>query len=91
MSGQLPEITEVPDVVGFDAREACAIVRAAGLVPYGPDYTAEPDSGIVMAQAPIANAGAECGAAVFLWAARGGYANDPGPPEKDPGKTLEPA
>lgn len=54
-------------MVGFDADDACAIVRAAGLVPYGPGHTAAPTTGVVTAQRPIPAAGAECGAAVMLW------------------------
>jgi beta-lactam-binding protein with PASTA domain len=60
-------ITEVPDVVGLGAMDACEIVRAAGLVPAAPESTAEPESGVVTAQRPIGNAGAEEGTTVFLW------------------------
>ncbi|MDV6014658.1 PASTA domain-containing protein [Haloechinothrix sp. LS1_15] len=81
----------MPDVVGLDAEEACAIVRAAGLVPYGPEYAPAPTSGTVIGQAPIATAGAERGAAVFLWAGRGGHAEEVPPSPKDANKTLEPA
>jgi hypothetical protein len=62
-----PRVTEVPDVVGFDADDACAIVRSAGLVPCGPGHTAAPASGVVTAQRPISGAGAEHGSAVALW------------------------
>lgn len=68
-------ITEVPDVVGLGAAEACALVRAAGLIPYGPDFEPEPTSGVVSGQAPIGAAGAERGAPVFLWT-RGGRGGD---------------
>ncbi|MQA07724.1 MAG: PASTA domain-containing protein [Pseudonocardiaceae bacterium] len=60
-------VTEVPDVVGLNAGDACDIVRAAGLVPYGPEYAAEPTSGTVTEQRPVGTAGAEEGTAVFLW------------------------
>ncbi|MGH3518980.1 MAG: PASTA domain-containing protein [Haloechinothrix sp.] len=65
-------VTEVPDVVGFGAEDACAIVRAAGLVPSGPDFTAAPTAGVIIAQRPIGAAGAEEGTTVFLWTQRGG-------------------
>jgi beta-lactam-binding protein with PASTA domain len=71
MGGRRSPITEVPDVVGLDAQDACAIVRAAGLEPFGPDYVDAPESGVVTGQAPIATAGAERGAPVFLWTGRG--------------------
>lgn len=67
----LRPVTEVPDVVGLGAADACEIIRAAGLEPFGPDHTAPPSSGVVTAQRPIAAAGAERGSPVFLWA-RGG-------------------
>lgn len=54
-------------MVGFDASDACAMVRGAGLVPYGPKLTAAPTSGTVTAQRPVPTAGAEQGAAVILW------------------------
>lgn len=57
----------MPDVVGFAADDACAIVRAAGLVPYGPGHTPAPTTGVVTAQRPIPAAGADHGAAVVLW------------------------
>jgi beta-lactam-binding protein with PASTA domain len=84
-------ITEVPDVVGLGAQEACAIVRAAGLVPSGPDFAAEPSSGVVTAQRPIGTAGAEEGTVVFLWAQRGpGMAYDVLPPTPEGVGTLDP-
>ncbi|PXY23513.1 hypothetical protein DI005_19335 [Prauserella sp. PE36] len=60
-------VTEVPDVVGFGAQDACSIVRRAGLVPVGPDDGAEPTTGVVTAQRPVGTAGAEEGAHVVLW------------------------
>lgn len=77
MKRQRP-VTEVPDVVGLSATDACAAVRGAGLVPYGPEYAAEPDSGMVTAQRPIGTAGSEEGSPVFLWTrASGDAAHDP--------------
>lgn len=70
-------VTEVPDVVGLGAEDACAIVRAAGLVPSGPNFTAAPETGVVTAQRPIGAAGAEEGAIVFLWAHRRPGSTDP--------------
>jgi beta-lactam-binding protein with PASTA domain len=66
MRGRRP-VTEVPDVVGLGAEDACEIVRRAGLVPRGPEGESEPASGVVVAQAPIAPAGAEQGSEVVLW------------------------
>lgn len=60
-------MTEVPDVVGLGAEDACEIVRRAGLVPRGPEGEAEPATGVVVAQAPISPAGAEQGSDVVLW------------------------
>ncbi|ASR36786.1 hypothetical protein BAY61_19290 [Prauserella marina] len=60
-------VTEVPDVVGFEAGDACEIVRRAGLVPIGPDGEDEPTTGIVTAQRPVGTAGAEEGTPVVLW------------------------
>lgn len=57
----------VPDVVGFDATDACEMVRAAGLVPYGPAFGPVPTSGTVLAQDPVASAVAERAAAVVVW------------------------
>ncbi len=36
---------DVPDVVGLNADDACAIVRGTGLLPVGPDGAAAPSSG----------------------------------------------
>lgn len=60
-------VTEVPDVVGLGAEDACDIVRRAGLVPVGPDGAEAPSNGVVSAQRPIGAAGAEEGAKVALW------------------------
>ncbi|WP_253854581.1 PASTA domain-containing protein [Prauserella alba] len=60
-------VTEVPDVVGLGAEDACDIVRRAGLVPVGPDGAPAPGTGVVSAQRPIGAAGAEEGAKVALW------------------------
>lgn len=60
-------VTEVPDVVGLGADDACEIVRRAHLVPFGPEGTAAPTSGVVTEQRPIGSAGAEEGAPVYLW------------------------
>ncbi len=82
MRGQRP-VTEVPDVVGLGAQDACDIVRRAGLVPRGPEGEPEPASGIVVAQAPIATAGAEEGDEVVLWTQLGpgkGTESAPTPP-----------
>lgn len=57
----------VPDVVGFDATDACEMLRAAGLVPYGPKFGPAPTSGTVLAQDPVAHADAERAAAVLVW------------------------
>lgn len=69
--GKPRPVTEVPDVVGLGAGDACEIIRAAGLEPFGPDHGPEPMSGTVIAQRPIGNAGAEEGSPVFLWTAGG--------------------
>lgn len=66
MSGRQPR-TEVPDVVGLEADDACDIVRRGGLVPYGPNYETAPDTGVVTAQRPVAAAEGDQGTPVFLW------------------------
>ncbi|EHY87195.1 PASTA domain-containing protein [Saccharomonospora azurea] len=66
MRGPRP-VTEVPDVVGLGADDACDIVRRAGLNPVPPDGGELPMSGIVTAQRPIGAAGAVEGAEVILW------------------------
>jgi beta-lactam-binding protein with PASTA domain len=60
-------VTEVPDVVGLGTEDACEILRRARLVPRGPEGEAEPGPGVVVAQAPVAPAGAEEGSDVILW------------------------
>lgn len=60
-------VTEVPDVVGLGAEDACDIIQRAGLVPVGPDRTERPRSGVITLQRPIGHAGAEEGAEVTLW------------------------
>ncbi|GAB2977856.1 PASTA domain-containing protein [Amycolatopsis acidiphila] len=90
MRGHRP-VTEVPDVVGLGAEDACDIVRRAGLVPRGPEGEAEPAPGIVVAQAPIAPAGAEQGSEVVLWTQLGpGSGADTTPPPR-PESALLPA
>jgi beta-lactam-binding protein with PASTA domain len=90
MRGHRP-VTEVPDVVGLGAEDACEIVRRAGLVPRGPEGESEPDSGVVVAQAPIAPAGAEQGSEVVLWTQLGpGSSADVTPPPR-PESALLPA
>lgn len=84
-------ITEVPDVVGLGAVDACAIVRAAGLVPAGPDSTEAPTTGVVTAQRPIGAAGAEEGTTVVLWAhRRPGTEESPVPPPRHEVGNLDP-
>lgn len=61
-------VTEVPDVVGFDAEDACTMIKRAGLVPVGPEETNAPQDGVVTAQRPIGHAGAEKGSSVVVWA-----------------------
>lgn len=76
-------------MVGFDVDDACAIVRAAGLVPYGPGHTAAPTTGVVTAQRPIPAAGAEWGAAVVLWTGDKSSAGVvPGPPPLAPASPV---
>ncbi|MBK1788281.1 PASTA domain-containing protein [Prauserella cavernicola] len=60
-------VTEVPDVVGLGAQDACSIVRSAGLVPVGPESAEPPSTGVVTAQRPVGTAGAEEGSRVVLW------------------------
>ncbi|GLY67250.1 PASTA domain-containing protein [Amycolatopsis taiwanensis] len=60
-------VTEVPDVVGLGSQDACEILRGARLVPRGPEGEDEPGPGVVVAQAPVASAGAEEGSEVVLW------------------------
>jgi|GEM_PF-6220553 len=67
MRAQQP-VTEVPDVVGFDAEDACVMITRAGLVPVGPDQAEAPSDGVVTSQRPVGNAGAERGSKVTVWA-----------------------
>ncbi|HJQ44779.1 MAG TPA: PASTA domain-containing protein [Amycolatopsis sp.] len=84
-------VTEVPDVVGLGSEDACEIVRRAGLVPRGPEGEPEPGGGVVVAQAPVAAAGAEEGSNVILWTQLGpGHAEDAGPPPRSD-SALQPA
>ncbi|HVW39835.1 MAG TPA: PASTA domain-containing protein [Amycolatopsis sp.] len=90
MRGRHP-VTEVPDVVGLGTEDACEIVRRAGLVPRGPEGESEPGGGVVVAQAPVAAAGAEQGSEVVLWTQRGpGHAEDVAPPPQTD-SALQPA
>jgi beta-lactam-binding protein with PASTA domain len=68
-------LTEVPDVVGFSASDACEIVQAANLVPYGPRFSSAPTTGVITAQQPDPGADAKEGAPVFLWAMGGSGAS----------------
>ena len=45
-------MTQVPDVVSFDAMDGCEMVRAAGLVPYGPGHAPPPEEGVIVKQDP---------------------------------------
>jgi beta-lactam-binding protein with PASTA domain len=60
-------LTEVPDVVGLGSEDACEVLRRAKLVPRGPEGASTPGPGVVVAQAPVAPAGAEEGSNVVLW------------------------
>ncbi|MGH3451473.1 MAG: PASTA domain-containing protein [Haloechinothrix sp.] len=78
-------------MVGFGAEDACEIVRAAGLVPSGPDFTEAPATGVVIAQRPIGAAGAEEGNLVFLWTQRSRGADESvGPPTHVESADLDP-
>ena len=84
-------MTEVPDVVGLGTQDAYEIVRRAGLVPRGPEGESEPAGGVVVAQAPVASAGAEQGSEVILWTQLGpGHAEEVGPPPQTD-SALQPA
>lgn len=86
-----PRITEVPDVVGLNADDACAIVRAAGLVPRGPNSTTAPTEGTITAQRPIAMAGAVVDDPVTLWTVAGpGHADVSMPPVASEAGDLDP-
>ncbi|WP_213935271.1 PASTA domain-containing protein [Rhodococcus sp. B50] len=83
-------VLEVPDVVGFDADDACAMVRGAGLVPTGPDGAAAPSSGVIVAQRPIGAAGSEQGAEVILWSQDNGDAHGAPAPHLEESAGLDP-
>jgi beta-lactam-binding protein with PASTA domain len=91
MRGHHRPVTEVPDVVGLGTEDACDIVRRARLVPRGPDGEAEPAAGVVVAQAPIAAAGAEEGSEVILWAQPGPDASADLVPPTPTESALQPA
>jgi hypothetical protein len=80
VSGQ-QAVTAVPDVVGFRAPDAVAMVRAAGLVPYGLDHGPPPEAGTVTAQTPKARTQAVLGGSVIL---RTGPAGGRGAGPRDP-------
>lgn len=84
-------VTEVPDVVGLGSADACEIVRRAGLVPKGPDRTEDPGPGVVVAQAPVAAAGAEAGSEVLLWTQQGPDSVDDLVPPTPAESALQPA
>src|SRR5699024_3061358 len=67
MRAQQP-VTEVPDVVGCDAADACVRSTRAGFVRGGPHPTEAPSDGVVASQRPLGNAGAERGSKVTVWA-----------------------
>lgn len=73
--------TQVPDVVGFDADDACEMIRAAGLRPRGPGDTDPPTGGSVVDQEPVAAASVLSGSVVVVRTHGGGMAGDrdPGP------------
>lgn len=58
---------EVPDVVGFDGSDAGEMLRAVGLVPYGPAFGPAPVTGTVVAQDPEALTVTEHAGSVTLW------------------------
>ncbi len=74
---------QVPDVVGFDADDACEMIRAAGLRPRGPDDTDPPVDGSVVAQDPPAAASVAVGSVVVVRTHGGGMAGDRGPGPAD--------
>jgi beta-lactam-binding protein with PASTA domain len=84
-------VTEVPDVVGLGSEDACEIVRGRGLVPRGPDGEEEPGPGVVVAQVPIATAGAEEGSEVVLWTQLGPDAPADTVPPSPTESALQPA
>ncbi|MEN0135131.1 MAG: PASTA domain-containing protein [Rhodococcus sp. (in: high G+C Gram-positive bacteria)] len=83
-------VLEVPDVVGLNADDACAIVRGTGLTPVGPDGTKAPTSGVIVAQRPIGTAGSEQGADVILWNQHSGGRHGAPAPHLDDSADLDP-
>jgi hypothetical protein len=75
---EVPDVpmATVPAVVGFDAADACDMVRWAGLVPYGPDFGPARTTGVVHAQHPPGGATTTIGAAVFVHTEPGNLAPD---------------
>lgn len=67
-------VTTVPDVGGFDAADACEMVRSAGLVPAGHGQAPVPTTGVIQAQHPPAGAVLTVGDRVFLQADPGNLA-----------------
>lgn len=80
----------VPDVVGFDATDACEMVRAAGLVPYGPGFEPAPTSGTVLTQDPVASTDVEHAAAVVVWTHSGNTADALVAPTSEGAATVAP-
>lgn len=75
--GPEPEPVVVPDVVGSQASEAAATLRAAGLSPNVVTVPSGRPSGEVVAQAPAAGSDAEAGAAVRLNVSGGNTSTQP--------------
>lgn len=84
-------VTEVPDVVGLGSEDACEIVRGRGLVPRGPEGEEQPGPGVVVAQVPVATAGAEEGSEVVLWTQPGPDAPAEAAPPTPTESALQPA
>lgn len=76
MAGAQGATTVVPDVVGFNAADACAMVHAAGLIAYGPDLTPAPTSGVIIAQEPDPDSPAAPTDPVLLWPQESGHTAD---------------
>ncbi|MCK0090465.1 PASTA domain-containing protein [Rhodococcus sp. F64268] len=83
--------SEVPDVVGFDADDACAMVLGSGFVPVGPDNSPAPSTGVIVAQQPPGSTSAEPGAEVILWNQDAGSRSHSPLPGRDESATLDPA
>ncbi|MEE2060181.1 PASTA domain-containing protein [Rhodococcus artemisiae] len=83
---------EVPDVVGLNADDACAIVRGTGLLPVGPDGAAAPATGVIVAQEPSGSAVVARGTEVVLWNQdSGGERRDASVPHRIESAELDPA